>query len=1824
MKNLLIAFVLIALFSLSAQSQSQGEFHQKTKFPKKSLQAHPNKELSAKSLETTLENPSEINLNLSNQKPVRATVNRSKALGPKPQVMATGKGLNALKDLNKRPIKSLPASITSKSVEVGKVQTNNSNSLKSTSNVTILDQDFNTWPVSGWSMYSGTSSTATADGKWHQELGYTGVTGDNAAEILYNNGLMSDEWMVSPSMSLPSSSTIKLSFNWAGSYYWHVSPNDGADNPVLISTNGGTTWQTSPIWQEDNSAQVIASGVAWPWSDMTWYTSVVDISSFAGQSNVKFAFRYIGNDGDLWRIDNVEVYKVTSSTVTGDDCSTAIPLSGSLPITGTGTGINSFSNDYDNILTTPYGFLGPDMVYAYTATSTGLIDITIASDYDNLIALFTSCTSPGSTQIGVADNNWTAPFAETITISVVSGTTYYIVNGAYESTATGGWSYTIDGPCIDNLITVGSSEVEPNGGLNQIPTQYDARAVGTLASPTLITGNYFTVGDSIRDMDWFNFTITQEMIITGTVDVACTDPILYLVSDSVDALGDFLFYFDANSFGVGIGETLITTALPAGDYWLVVAPNTYAGINTPVNYNATLYGEATGSTLVGDDCSNAMALSGALPITGTGTGIENYSDQYSLILSTPSGYNSGDVVYVYTPTASGDITISFDCDFDNVIAVFTDCNSPALSQIASMDNNFNVPFFETLTITVTAGTTYYIVNGAYEITATGDWAYLIESAAPCVDNLVAIGVSEIEPNAGTNASPIEYDPRAVGTPLMPTLITGNYFTVGDSIRDMDWFNFTLTQEMTITATVDVDCTDPIIFILSEDTVYNSSTGQYELAYGVYADSNGPSSGETIVTTPLPAGNYWFIVAPNTFAGIPTPVNYNATLSGEATGTLQYYYFEDFQDGMPSDIILYNQDGLTPAANVSSYIYAWNIIENFDEPGDTVAASNSWYTPAGTANDWLVTPAIAIGSNAILEWDIKAQDPSYPDGYQVRISTTGSSIASFTTVLYSVAAANSFWETKTINLTALGYANQTIRIAFRNNSTDMFLLLLDDIKVFSPNATDVAIQDAYFTPLSDFSIIPLDQAGFTFGASAANVGSGALTNITFNLDVLGNSYAENATIASLAPGATSPVVISTPFTPTTADVYGFYYTMSVAGDVVLSNNEDLISIEISDTVLARDNGLPAGGVGFAGASGHFGNVFEIVNPTTLSSVSAYFNSAQTWETFSFTLFSNYNYTTNTVGLPMFTSPIFTKTNAMALNWNTFEVPSTSLVAGNYLLVVNQLDTTNISLGYDDDPNGFLVYYSSTPDSLISTNGFGNNCIRMNFEGASGSSPSWTYTNTGANHSILIPNTIPITMDGLPIASGDYIGVFFDQAGVETCGGYTEYTGTINSLSAWGAQSGLDDGFQAGEPFSWKIWDASTGIEYNATASYNTIAFPNSGTYVTNGLSGLASLIALTSETQTINLPSGWSIFSTYIDPFEANVDSVCSDISSQIVVAKNGDGLVYWPQYGLNVIGDMVIGEGYYIKCLSAQVLDVVGMSVDPLTTLISIQQGWSIMGYLHQTPANIASMMSSIVSDIVIMKNGNGQLYWPQWGLNGIGNMMPGEGYQINLLAAHTFSFPAITNPTSKSDKPTKAVHFNTEINTGNNMSFCFPASAWGAKIDLGDEIGAFDINNRLIGSAVYQGSNFALTAWGQDELELNGEGLLDGQTVSFRVWKNEKGEEYKLLIEDWMEGNDRYQKNGISVANSVGIIEQDQLFQNQPNPFSNGTKISFFVSEAGPVQIELYDILGNKLDVIFSEDIPAGEHSVWFNSADLSSGTYFYRMISQNLTTTRSLSIQK
>jgi thiol-disulfide isomerase/thioredoxin len=155
-------------------------------------------------------------------------------------------------------------------------------------------------------------------------------------------------------------------------------------------------------------------------------------------------------------------------------------------------------------------------------------------------------------------------------------------------------------------------------------------------------------------------------------------------------------------------------------------------------------------------------------------------------------------------------------------------------------------------------------------------------------------------------------------------------------------------------------------------------------------------------------------------------------------------------------------------------------------------------------------------------------------------------------------------------------------------------------------------------------------------------------------------------------------------------------------------------------------------------------------------------------------------------------------------------------------------------------------------------------------------------------------------------------------------------------------------------------------------------------------------------QTINLPSGWSIFSTYIESDNADFEFVVSGVSTEIVIAKNYLGSAYLPDWGFNGIGDIQLEQGYQIKAKNSCSFMVNGSYLYPQLNTLNLVNGWNIISYLR-TEGALADLVFGDLNtqgNLVIVKDANGAAYLPSWGFNGIGNLEPGKGYQVKTNAA--------------------------------------------------------------------------------------------------------------------------------------------------------------------------------------------------------------------------------
>ena len=83
-------------------------------------------------------------------------------------------------------------------------------------------------------------------------------------------------------------------------------------------------------------------------------------------------------------------------------------------------------------------------------------------------------------------------------------------------------------------------------------------------------------------------------------------------------------------------------------------------------------------------------------------------------------------------------------------------------------------------------------------------------------------------------------------------------------------------------------------------------------------------------------------------------------------------------------------------------------------------------------------------------------------------------------------------------------------------------------------------------------------------------------------------------------------------------------------------------------------------------------------------------------------------------------------------------------------------------------------------------------------------------------------------------------------------------------------------------------------------------------------------------------------------------------------------------------------------------------------------------------------------------------------------------------------------------------------------------------------------------------------------------------------------------------------------------------LAGNYPNPFNPSTTINFKLLQSSIVTLSILNILGEEIDVLVSDRLPAGAYSYQWNATKFASGLYLYRLETEGYRETRKMILMK
>lgn len=224
------------------------------------------------------------------------------------------------------------------------------------------------------------------------------------------------------------------------------------------------------------------------------------------------------------------------------------------------------------------------------------------------------------------------------------------------------------------------------------------------------------------------------------------------------------------------------------------------------------------------------------------------------------------------------------------------------------------------------------------------------------------------------------------------------------------------------------------------------------------------------------------------------------------------------------------------------------------------------------------------------------------------------------------------------------------------------------------------------------------------------------------------------------------------------------------------------------------------------------------------------------------------------------------------------------------------------------------------------------------------------------------------------------------------------------------------------------------------------------------------------TQTVNFTEGWGLFSFYVDVNaqhipglpcrEITMDEIFGTYSSYIEeIQQWKPGVIpsfWWPGNSASTFQTFDKSVGYQIKTNTPFSITVKGPRISPRKEILHLKNegyfytqcsisgatgytdcatlegviqpdpnsdigygysifngpGWSVMPYHIPVSKNVVGLLGDFATpssdDILLVKDSNGNLWWPEFGINFIGNLIPGQGYFIRVKNDVDIFYPGI------------------------------------------------------------------------------------------------------------------------------------------------------------------------------------------------------------------------
>jgi hypothetical protein len=360
-------------------------------------------------------------------------------------------------------------------------------------------------------------------------------------------------------------------------------------------------------------------------------------------------------------------------------------------------------------------------------------------------------------------------------------------------------------------------------------------------------------------------------------------------------------------------------------------------------------------------------------------------------------------------------------------------------------------------------------------------------------------------------------------------------------------------------------------------------------------------------------------------------------------------------------------------------------------------------------------------------------------------------------------------------------------------------------------------------------------------------------------------------------------------------------------------------------------------------------------------------------------------------------------------------------------------------------------------------------------------------------------------------------------------------------------------------------------------------------------------------KNVLMQKGWNMVSVPVEMTDMRSSILFSGKNSSVFDFENG-----------YVSKDtLVTSKGYWVRYPDTATVSISGLQSGK--NAIPVKSGWNMIGPYDQKAA--VNKISTTPSGII-----TSQFFGFSNGYKIADTLQVGEGYWVRVSQNGELN---ITNSLAKSVTPTLA---NGVID-----------AKWG-RITITDRLG--NMSQLYVSSDGQSLSSYDLppappsgvadVRWETnrtvEELSSGGRDIMMSG-LNYPIEISVSG--INMLLKDKSGNMEKLIRDGEKVsigsleverltASSVEIPKSYELYQNYPNPFNPTTKIKFGLPNKEKVRLEVYNVLGQRVEMLLDKELDAGYHEIEWKASKYASGMYIYRISAGSFTAVKKLILMK